>query len=389
MNRRQFAALPLAAAAPYYPPPDAAGGWRFRAPGAAALDKLDAAFERARGATKHGGLLVVHGGWLVYERYFGRAGREATPNGASMGKSFTSIAIGMLLAEHAESFPEGLDQKVYTVRYLPPEAFPLSDPAKAEIKLGHLLTMTAGLLGNNPAAVRGKSVTLERTGPDGWQAMVDAAAFSTPLWTRPGEGWCYATVSPHLLSIIVRRLAGMELQEYLDRKLGRPLGWGRWGYGYRRAEIAHTPGGGGIALRPTDMLRFLHMLLHDGVWNGRRVAPAEYVRLCRRPSRFNPHRPAYGMHFYNNATGEVAGAPPDAFWFGGSGGYNFYVVPSLDLAAYRIGGRDEQYNLALTNVPPPPGGLPPYDGSRESWKAPRPDPNVAGEILRLVCEAFR
>ena len=85
----------------------------------------------------------------------------------------------------------------------------------------------------------------------------------------------------------------------------------------------------------------------------------------------------------------MAGAPRDAFWFGGSGGYNFYVVPSLDLVVYRLAGRDAQYDLALTNVPPPPEGLPPYDGSRESWQQPRPEPAVTGEVLRLVTQAFR
>lgn len=372
----------------YYPPPDSAGGWRTSTPGSGVLAGFDKAFECVQAATKHGGLLVVHRGWLVYERYFGLGSREATPNGASSAKAFTSIALGILLGEHPEFFPERFEQKVFTPQYLPPEAFPLSDPAKADIKLGHLLTMTAGLLGNNPAVVRGKRITLPKTGPDGWQAQVDATAFATPLWTKPGEGYCYATVSPHIISIILRRLAGMELQSFLDRRMAQPLGWGRWGYAYQRREIIHTPGGGAIAIRPTDMLRFLYLLLHEGRWEGKQIVPAWYVQLCGQPSPYNPHLPSYGMHFFNNRGGQVAGAPRDAFWFGGSGGYNFYVVPSLDLAIYRLAGRDEQYNLALTNVPPPPEGLPPYDGLRELWKPPRAEPDATGEVLRLVSAAL-
>jgi CubicO group peptidase (beta-lactamase class C family) len=395
MNRRQWlgTALPLVArtavpATNYYPPPDWSGGWRTAAPGARLRSQCDRAFECAAAASKHGGLLVVHRGSLVYEKYFGRANREATPNGASSGKAFTSIALGILLEEQPALFPDGLEQKVFTPRYLPPGAFPLSDARKADIKLGQLLTMTSGLLGNNPAMVRGRNVTLEQTGPDGWAAMVDHTAFTTPLWTNPGEGWCYATVSPHLVSVIIRRVTGMELQAWLDQKLAKPLGWGRWGYGYRRAEITHTPGGGGIAIRPTDMLRFLYMLLRGGRWNGRQVVPAAYVRMCSRPSPYNPHRPSYGMNFYNNAEEQVAHAPRDAFWFGGSGGYNFYVVPSLDLAIYRMAGRDEQYNLALTNVEPPPAGLPPYDGSREAWKPAAQQTDATAEILQLVTQAL-
>jgi CubicO group peptidase (beta-lactamase class C family) len=352
------------------------------------LAKLDAAFERAKESTKHGGLLVAHRGWLVYERYFGLGSREATPNGASCGKAFTSIALGILLGERPDLFPDGLDQKVFTPRYLPEEAFPLDDPAKADIKLGQLLAMTAGLAGNNPAYVRGKEVKLTRTGADGWPAMVDRTALTTPLWTKPGEGYCYATVAPHIVSIILRRLTGMELQSYLDEKVARPLGWGRWGFAFQRAEVTHTPGGGGIAIRPTDMLRFAYLLLCEGQWAGHQIVPAWYVHHCGRRSPYNPHYP-YSLQFNVNTDGDVAGAPRDAFWKGGSGGHCFYVVPSLDLVIYKLAGRDEQYKLALTNVPPPPEGLPPYDGSRELWKQPRPEPDATGDVLRLVAEAFR
>jgi CubicO group peptidase (beta-lactamase class C family) len=375
----------------YYPPSDAAGGWRSRRPSRAERSKFDAAFERAAESTKHGGLLVAHRGLLVYERYFGLACREATPNTASCGKAFTSIALGILLGQRPDLFPDGLDQKVFTPRYLPAEAFPLDDPVKAEIKLGQLLAMSAGLTGNNPAYVRGKEVKLKQTGADGWQAMVDRTAFTTPLWTKPGEGYCYATVGPHIVSIILRHLTGMELQDFLEQNVALPLGWGRWGFAYRRTEVTHTPGGGGIAIRSTDMLRFAYLLLREGSWAGRQIVPASYVRLCGRRSPYNPHYP-FSFQFNVNTDGDLApGAPRDAFWKGGSGGHCFYVVPSLDLVIYKLGGRDAQFDLAQTNVPPPPDDLlPHYDGSRESWKPPHSESDSipTADVLKLVTQAF-
>ncbi|HXH48443.1 MAG TPA: serine hydrolase domain-containing protein, partial [Terriglobia bacterium] len=142
--------------AQYFPPPDSAGGWRtltkadeIRRKTGLDVKKLDEAFEYIQGSTRNGGLLVVRHGWLVYERYFGRGSREATPNTGSCGKSFTSIAMGILMHERPGLFLDGLDQKVYTPRYLPAEAFPVNDPRKREIKLGQLLAMTAGLAGNS------------------------------------------------------------------------------------------------------------------------------------------------------------------------------------------------------------------------------------------------
>ncbi|MGA8185315.1 MAG: serine hydrolase domain-containing protein, partial [Terriglobia bacterium] len=267
--------------AQYFPPPDSAGGWRtltkpdeIRRKTGLDVKKLDEAFEYIQGSTKNGGLLVVRHGWLVYERYFGRGSREATPNTGSCGKSFTSVAMGILMHERPGLFPDGLDQKVYTPRYLPPAAFPVNDERKKEIKLGQLLAMTAGLAGNSPGYIDGKPVPIKPAGLDGWQAMIDANAFAERLWCEPGGGYSYATTSPQIVSAIIRHLTGKELQQYLEIHLAKPLGWGRWGFGYRNAPgMMHTPGGGGIALRATDMLRFEYLLLHHGKWGGRQIVP--------------------------------------------------------------------------------------------------------------------
>lgn len=172
----------------YFPSPDDQDGWRMlddaqeiRRVAGIDASGLDETFEFIQGSTKNGGLLVVRRGWLAYERYFGKGHREATPNLGSCGKSFTGIAVGMLMSERPDLFPEGLDQKVFTPAYFPPEAFPLSDPARADIKLGQLLTFTGGIRGNNPGYVHGEETTLDPVGPDGWQALVDAAALRQTL----------------------------------------------------------------------------------------------------------------------------------------------------------------------------------------------------------------
>jgi CubicO group peptidase (beta-lactamase class C family) len=283
----------------YFPPPDSKEGWRRATDlnggtAAAGMDrnKLDEALSIAEGSTKNGGLLVVRRGWLVYERYFGLGHREATCNLASCGKSVTSIAVGMLMAERPDLFPDGLDQKVFTTKLLPPEAFPLSDTRKSEIKLGQLLTMTAGIRGNNPAFVRGVASTLDPVGPDGASAMADPVALgmedremgsrtvsAKTLWCDPGEGYSYATSSIHLTSIMLRHSTGQELAAYVDSHLAQPLGWERWGFGYKQSkQVTHTPGGGGIVLRPTDMLRFGYLLIREGRWGDRQLMSMRRTR---------------------------------------------------------------------------------------------------------------
>lgn len=378
--------------AQYFPPPDSSGGWRtlknpdeIRAKTGIDVQALDKVFQYIQGSSRNGGLSAVRHGWLVYERYFGRANRDSTPNEASTGKSFTGVAMGILLHERPDLFPDGLDQKIYTPRYPPAEAFPPNDPRKREIKLGQLLSMTAGLRGNSPGYVHGKPVTISPQGADGWQSAVDANAYVEDLWCNPGEGFSWASVSAHLVSIIIRHVTGMELQDYVQSRLAEPLGWGRWSYAYRNHPGRnHTSGSGGIALRSTDMLRWGYLLLHDGRWGNRQIVPAEYVREATRRSAYNPHYSGAGMFFQLNSAAETIAAPPDGFWMRGSGGFQISVVPSLDLVVWKMGGRDDQYDPKNTGLPE----LHPYTKTRPAWKSSLDGDTAGRHSLEMIVAAI-
>jgi CubicO group peptidase (beta-lactamase class C family) len=368
--------IPLAFSATggYFPPPDSSGGWRtlktdseIQKVAGMDLKKLDQAFEYAQRTSQHGGLLVVRHGWLVYEKYYGKGNREAIPAMASVGKAFTSIACGIMLRDSHDKIPQGLETKVFNEKYLP-EAFPLNDPRKADIELGHLLTMGAGFHGDgaNPGFVNFEpSVKLQPVPSPAQPLDQDLSALQTPLWTEPGGGYSYASSSPHVASIVLRHLTGMEMQEYIDLKLAKPMGWGPWGYALHRGDVTlpHTPGGGDIAARSTDALRFGYLLLHQGRWGKQQLVPAEYVAMCGRPSPFQKHAP-FSLMFEVNADGHVAGAPRDAFFKSGAGGFGIVVVPSLDLVIYKMAGNDSQYDPARTGLTQDYK----YDGSRDNWK---------------------
>jgi hypothetical protein len=89
-----------------------------------------------------------------------------------------------------------------------------------------------------------------------------------------------------------------------------------------------------------------------------------------------------------NGDGHARGIPRDALWKPGSGGHCIYVVPSLDLVVFKMGGRDEQYDAANTGVPPVPESVFHYDGSRDGWKRTAGDESEWEQTLRLVTAAI-
>jgi CubicO group peptidase (beta-lactamase class C family) len=329
------------------------------------LHRLDQAFDFTQRCSQSGGLLVVRHGYLVYEKYYGRAHRDANPDMASTGKAFTSIACGIMLHEFHDKIPEGLDTKVFTEKYLP-EAFPLDDPRKADITLGQLLCMSAGYHGEGPCPgiVHGKVIPLKPV-PGQDIHNLDLSSIRVPLWTEPGAGFSYSSPAPHIASIVLRHVTGMELQDYINERLAKPMGWGAWGYCLHHGDFTmpHANGAGSIALHATDALRFGYCLLHHGKWRDQQLVPADYIALCNKPLPYNPHSP-YSLMFENNSDGHVAGGPRDAYYKSGAGGFGIFIVPSLDMVIYKLGGNNGQYNPALTGIPQ---SFTP-DTSRDNWQ---------------------
>lgn len=156
----------------------------------------------------------------------------------------------------------------------------------------------------------------------------------------------------------------MDLADYINERLAKPMGWGAWVYGLHRGDftLPHANGAGSIAVHATDVLRFGYCLLHEGKWNGQQLAPKDYLAKCHQPSPYNPHTP-FSLQFEHHADGHVAGAPRDAFYKSGAGGFGILIVSSLDLVIYKLGGNNGQYDPALTGLPQPPE----VDHSRDQW----------------------
>jgi CubicO group peptidase (beta-lactamase class C family) len=233
---------------------------------------------------------------------------------ASTGKAYTSIACGIMLQEFKDKIPQGLDTKVFTEKYLP-EAFPLDDPRKADITLGQLLCMSAGYCywgeGQSPTGVvQGKPTPLKAV-PGQNIRDLDVSSLRVPLWTDPGAGYSYSSPAPHIASIVLRHVTGMELQDYINERLAKPMGWGPWGYCLHRGDflMPHANGAGSTAVHATDALRFGYCLLRKGRWGDKQLVPADYIALCNQPLPYNPHTP-FSLQFENNSDGHVAGTSP-------------------------------------------------------------------------------
>ena len=266
------------------------------------------------------GMLVSQGGDIVLERYWRGAGADRASNVKSASKSVLSVLVGIAIAE---GHIRGVDQPISDFF---PEYFgrPGVDPAKRRITVGNLLSMQSGL---------------ESTSFNEYGAWVSSgnwvrAALDQPVVDAPGGRMLYSTGSSHLLSAILTRATGRSTWAYANEKLAEPLG-------FRIRPWERDPqgiyfGGNDMYLTPRQMLRFGQMYLDGGVYQGRQIVPADWVRESVRPRTSSPYNGhGYGLGWWSRESGGR-----QVFFAWGYGGQYIFVVPELELVAVFISESD-------------------------------------------------
>lgn len=298
------------------------------APAGAGLDpaRLEAVLEAGLAGSSLS-VAVARGGALVAERYAPTYGPEQAREVASVGKSLVAVLIGMAIEDGRI---RGLDQPA--ADFVPQWA----GGPRAAITLRHLMSMTSGL--------DDRGLALRNVAGD--QFALNAAA---PLRDPPGTRWAYNTAVYHLLFHVLERAVGEPFPAYARRRLLGPLGMTHTTWLTNTGQGAAGPVTNyytAIASTP-DLLRFGTFVGRGGVWGGRRLVKADFLRTLTQPSQ--ALNPSYGLLWWLNSqpgttfSGQGApalrfpGSPPDTVAALGAGGQAVMIVPSLDLVVVRQG----------------------------------------------------
>lgn len=251
-------------------------------------------------AARATGLTVLHDGQVVHQQFFHGADETTRFTSWSVGKSFVASLIAMALDE---GLIESLDDPAE--RYAPEYA----GTDYGSVSLRHLLMMSAGIDFNEeyspdrPSDVRPfffNAFILGRS-PDTLARAFEASD------QVPGEHFHYVSTNTQVLSAVASHVFGASLAEVVEERIWTPLGMTS-----NATWLQHVPGDRGVAvgyccLQATsqDFARFGQLYLQDGVWNGTRLLPEDWVMKATRPvsphhepgaTRYGPR--GYGLHFW-------------------------------------------------------------------------------------------
>lgn len=200
-------------------------------------------------------VMVIRHGKVIGEIYPAPFAPEYSHTMFSCSKTFLGAAVGLAIEENRLR----LTDRVATF-------FPVSLPDTISdnltaIIVRDLLRMSSGIT---------PDWNLRDIRPDWIRAYL-----SKPVKT-PGRQFEYDSMSAYVLSAIVQKVTGMTLLDYLKLKLFTPMNITE--VAWEVSPEGFNTGGWGIYLQSESLAKFALLLLNHGMWEGKQLLPASWVK---------------------------------------------------------------------------------------------------------------
>lgn len=262
----------------------AIGAVAFTPLGGGAQMTWDAAFD----ANYSDGVIVLHHGRVVYERYGGCLGPDGRHGAMSVTKSLTGLMAEALIAEGR------LDEAAPVASIIPE----LEGSAFGDATVRQVLEMTTALdysedyadpeaeVWTYSAAGSAFPKGPDDTGPRGYYEALQGIEKDGAH--AHGEAFGYKTPNADVAGWLVAKVAGRSVADHLSQTIWSKLGQRR--EGYYTVDALGTPfAGGGFNASLRDMARLGQMILDGGRAGDEQVVPEAAIARLRQggdPARF-------------------------------------------------------------------------------------------------------
>jgi CubicO group peptidase (beta-lactamase class C family) len=225
------------------------------------------------------GILILHRGHIVFERYFGALAADRPHIAFSVTKSFVATVAAALIVEGV------LDESATLASYVPE----LRDAGLGDAKVRQLLDMTTAPAYTEDYADPTSAVwdmsraggflarPPDYTGPESFFDYIKTVKKAGPH----GGAFVYKTVNTDALGAILRRVTGKPLSQLVSERIFSLLGAEHDAF-FTVDETGAEWAGAGLNLTLRDLARFGEAMRLDGRFNDRRIVPKAVVDDIRR-----------------------------------------------------------------------------------------------------------
>lgn len=295
------------------------------------------------------GIVVLHSGKIVYQKYFGCLSPTERHAIMSMTKSFVGL-VGEILVE------ENLLQADRLVKDYIPE---LTNSAFGNATVRQVLDMTTGLDYSedyaNPQAGVWQHAAAGNPLPKPADYTGPKTYFEFLQTVRPtgehGEKFGYKTVNTDVLGWLISRVTNKPLTEVLSEKIWCKIGADMDAY-FTVDSIGTPFAGGGMNAGLLDIARFGQMILDNGKIGNQQIIPATVIEKIRQGG----DKQAFGSAGYQLLSGWsyrsmwwITHNEHGAFMARGVHGQSLYIDPQANMVIVRFASHPTASNA--TNDP--------------------------------------
>ena len=289
-------------------------------------------------------MLVAQKGRLLFEEYFFGHDENTVHDTRSLAKVFGSVMLGAMQVQgiktelHAPLLESILQRGGKT----------LNNPQKSKIHLAHLLTYSSGLDCNVASrSSRGEEDNMwsQQDEPDFWLYTAQL-----PLLYSPGERYAYCSGSSNLVGATIASKMHMPVYEAFDTLIGAPLQFAPYHWNLMPNGQGYL--GGGVYMRPRDILKLGAVYTDNGKWNGKRIVHQDWIdastttKIPISPKTTgmseqdfaNNYFPGGQAYIWRTDKVKTSSREYDSYEATGNGGQILLVVPELALSVVFTGG---------------------------------------------------
>lgn len=282
------------------------------------------------------GILLLHRGKIVYERYFGALNADAKHVAMSVTKSFTGTLAAILVAEGR------LQPEAMVTDYVPE----LKNSAFGDATVRQVMDMTTALkfsedyadtkaeIWSYSAAGNPLPKSENYRGPVGYFAALQ----TVKKQGEHGAAFGYKTPNADALGWIISRATGVSVAQLLSDKIWSRIGMEQDAY-YQVDELGIPFAGGGLSTSLRDMARFGELIRNKGQWNGEQIFPSAVVDDIEKggskdafAKSGHPELPGWSYRNMWWITGNTHGA----FAARGVHGQTIYIDPKAEMVLVRF-----------------------------------------------------
>jgi CubicO group peptidase (beta-lactamase class C family) len=275
-------------------------------------------------------VLIARHGSIVYEHYFDTDGVDALRNTRSATKSLTGAFVGLAVDQHL--LPGARARVMDYFRDKQPLLNP--DARKDEITIEDFLTISSLLeCDDENQFSRGNEERMYLV-EDWAKFTLDLPIRGFPGWVdKPkdspyGRSWQYCTADATTLGVLLERAVKQPLADFARENLFAQLGISRVQWQFQPTGAAMT--GGGLSLRTRDLFKFAQLYLNGGIWAGKRVLSAVWVKASITPHANARQDTDYGYLWWLQ-TFHSGNRPLPSWGMYGTGGNKVVVFPNQEV----------------------------------------------------------